>query len=393
MVDETGGAMSLRLPTFVLALVLTAALLASCGNSTSSTPSATSNAPPNATVWLCRPDAAPDPCTDNLDWTSVSASGARTLQDAAPAPNPPVDCFYVYPTVSTEATVNADLSIQPAETDAAVEQASRFSTVCRVWAPMYRQETLSSLDRALQTGNARPAAAEEIAYESLFSAFDDYLAHHNDGRPIVFIGHSQGAAILIGLLAEKFDGNPALLSRMVSAVLLGGNVTVPIGAEVGGSFQHIPVCASTTSTECVVAYSSFLSPAAPPSDSLFGIPGQGVSVQEGATRSAGLQVVCVNPSSPTVGTGTLDPFLATISAGGAVHWFEYPGLYTATCRSEGDASWLSIADVGQPGDTRPRVSQTLGPAWGLHLYDVNIALGNLVSLVAQQISAYVHQQS
>ena len=39
-----------------------------------------------------------------------------------------------------------------------------------------------------------------IAYRGVLSAFRDYLAHYNDGRGIVFIGHSQGASILIKLL-------------------------------------------------------------------------------------------------------------------------------------------------------------------------------------------------
>jgi hypothetical protein len=41
-----------------------------------------------------------------------------------------------------------------------------------------------------------------------------------------------------------------------------------------------------------------------------------------------------------------------------------------------------------PGDTRPVVRETLGPTWGLHLVDVNIALGNLVSLVGDEGRAY-----
>jgi len=42
-----------------------------------------------------------------------------------------------------------------------VAQASRFSTVCRVWAPMYRQETLAGL---LSGGIAASEPAQTIAY-------------------------------------------------------------------------------------------------------------------------------------------------------------------------------------------------------------------------------------
>jgi hypothetical protein len=338
-------------------------------------PAATSTG--TATVWLCRPGAATDPCAGTLDWTTVTSSGARTTHHEAPAADPPVDCFYVYPTVSTEPGDNADLRIQPAETDVAVEQASRFSSVCRVWAPMYRQHTLSALTGVLR-GNAGP---DEIAYASVVAAWQDYLAHDNDGRPVVLIGHSQGATMLIRLLAQQVDGDAALRARLVSAILLGGNVTVPKGAAVGGSFAHIPLCTATSQSGCVVAYSSFLT--TPPANSLFGIAGQGVDAGAPAT---GMQVACVNPAAPG-GADLLDPFFAT-TTGGAVHWFEYPALYSAHCESDGNATWLQVDDVAGPGDTRPRLSQTLGPRWGLHLDDVNVALGNLVGMVGAQVAAY-----
>ncbi len=53
------------------------------------------------------------------------------------------------------------------------------------------------------------------------SAFQDYLQNDNDGRPIVFIGHSQGAAMLIKLLAQMVD-KATLRSKLVMAVILGG---------------------------------------------------------------------------------------------------------------------------------------------------------------------------
>jgi hypothetical protein len=34
------------------------------------------------------------------------------------------------------------------------------------------------------------------------------------------------------------------------------------------------------------------------------------------------------------------------------------------------------------------VTQTLGPAWGLHLYDMNLPLGDLVEVARRQASAH-----
>ena len=52
----------------------------------------------------------------------------------------------------------------------------------------------------------------------------------------------------------------------------------------------------------------------------------------------------------------------------------------------GGATWLQI--TADAGDSRPVVTPTLGPTWGLHLDDVNLALGNLVNDVMAEETAY-----
>jgi Protein of unknown function (DUF3089) len=354
-------------------------------------PAAASAAPASSgTVWLCRPGVTPDPCLSSETATVVQADGARRVVRTAPARRPPIDCFYVYPTVSAQQGDNADLHIDPEEIAVAQQQASRFSSVCRVYAPMYRQLTVAAILRAFGNPNARA-----IAYQGVQDAWRDYLAHDNHGRGVVFIGHSQGAAMLIALLRREVDPIPKVRKLMVSAVLLGGNVMVPAGADVGGSFQHLPTCHSARETGCVVAYSTF--DQTPPANALFGIAGQGVS---GAGSARGQQVACVNPGAPGGGTSALvpffrtDPFPGPVGLGApsqykaATPWVELPKLYTATCKTVGNATWLQIDDVGGPGDARPRVRDVLGPTWGLHLFDVNLAAGNLVDLVRHEAAAY-----
>jgi hypothetical protein len=339
------------------------------------------------TVWLCQPGSANDPCTASLDSTTVSANGSSVRATVLPNAASKFDCFYVYPTTSTQKADNANLKIQAGQIGAAVEQASRFSQVCKVWAPMYRQRTEASLAKGLGSDHA----ADQVAYQSLLAGWKDYLAHDNHGRPIIFIGHSQGAAMLVRLLHNFIDPSAKLRARMVSAIILGGNVQVPVGKDVGGSFAHIPTCTSAGQTHCVIAYSSF--GAAPPADSLFGRPGHGVSLQSGQTTSAGQQVACVNPVNFSSAPGALLPYFlsATSPVTGekvTTPWVSYPGLYTATCKRSGGATWLQIDAASVPGDPRPKVAATLGPTWGLHLDDVNLALGNLVLDVAVQEGAY-----
>jgi len=224
------------------ALAAVGVALAGCGGGKGK-PVAAAGVPRDrwGTVWLCRPGLAVDPCTADLATTVVERSGATRVERASAASKPGIDCFYVYPTISGQPTINANLAIGFREREVAAAQASRFSQVCRVYAPVYRQITLSALRHP-----ARITRAEAlIAYDGVLAAFRDYLAHYNDGRGIVFIGHSQGAAILIQLLRQEVDRTPAVRRRLVSALLMGGNVTVPEGRSVGGDFTHIPACGST----------------------------------------------------------------------------------------------------------------------------------------------------
>ncbi len=321
-------------------------------------------------VWLCRPGASSDPCASDLDATIVTSTGASSLQRTSAAANSPFDCFYVYPTVSEEEGPNADLTVQPAETDVAKSQAARFSSVCRVWAPMYRQVTLS----ALVTGGL---AALNTAYDSLLSDWQYYLQHLNHGRPFVLVGHSQGAAMLIRLIAEQIDPNPSVRKQLVTAILAGGNLQVPTGQTVGATFHHIPLCTSTSSAGCAIAYSTFGTQ--PPADALFGRPGAGVSLMSLQLTTVGQQVACVNPASVAGGTASLSPYFPQA---GSVPWVSYPRLYRASCESANGATWLQVNTITSPGDARPVVTASLGPTWGYHVDDINLALGNLVGDVS-----------
>jgi hypothetical protein len=320
-----------------------------------------------------------DPCAQSLATTAVTATGGTSVTSPKPAASARFACFYVYPTASQEPSVNADLRRGQAEIDAALEQGTPFSPVCQVYAPIYRQVTVAGLETHPDL-NAGPAQTV-IAYDSIKAGFEDFLTHELDGRPFVVIGDSQGAAMLDMLLARLVDDVPAVRSRLVAAIILGGNVEVPAGQLVGGTFKHIPACSRSGEAGCVIAYSSF--PSTPPADSLFGRPGQGVSLQSGQTATQGLQVVCVNPAALSGGSATLDSvFPSALVQVESTPWVSYPGLYTARCEHSGDASWLNVTKATGSADHRPTVTEDLGPAWGYHTWDLGLAQDNLVSDVA-----------
>src|SRR5215471_14286779 len=105
----------------------------------------------NPKTWLCRPGLH-DACDTDLSTTIVSADGRLTRESWKADPNAPIDCFYVYPTVSTDPTPNSDMVADPAELNVIHQQFARFGSVCRPFAPLYRQITLAGLRRALAGG-------------------------------------------------------------------------------------------------------------------------------------------------------------------------------------------------------------------------------------------------
>jgi hypothetical protein len=168
---------------------------------------------PHWQAWLCRPGLKVNYCNTDLSVTAIPAKGAAKVIKVPDTRNPPVDCFYVYTTVSTEKRGNADLRIQREEQYIALAQAARFSQVCRVFAPLYRQTTIY--------GNGD----RDLAYADVLAAWRDYLAHWNDGRGVVLIGHSQGSGMLERLIEQE---QASIRKLLVSALLLGGNVQVEV---------------------------------------------------------------------------------------------------------------------------------------------------------------------
>lgn len=374
------------------AVTLVVAASSTAGAASTSTTSTTAKGS-SGVVWLCRPGVVPDPCTDTVTTTSVDGDGVTHVVSVPPAPSPPIDCFYVYPTVSKEKSENANLDIQPQETGVAIAQASPLSQVCNVYAPMYPQGTLHDI------GNSPANTPEEIAYNGLLTAWNYYITHLNHGRGFVIYGHSQGAEILTKLVQKEIDPNPALRKRMVSAILLGGDVLVKKGQRAGGYFKNIPTCDSATETSCVIAYSSFYRE--PPSKTRFGRAEQGPGARIATLPPKGtpVQVACVNPAALLHQSALESEFpTAGSTPEKALHWWPlvrvpsswvaYPGLYSGQCTNSGGAQWLNIS-IHQGPVHRKTVKEIPDPRWGLHLSDPNLTMGDLVTVVADESHSYV----
>ena len=108
--------------------------------------------------WVCRPDAD-DICDGDLTATEVAADGAPTELPFEPAADPPIDCFYVYPTISRDTTSFSDWEASDDEEGfVTLNQAARLQSQCRLFAPVYRQRTLAALTAGMGGGTGTGAA-------------------------------------------------------------------------------------------------------------------------------------------------------------------------------------------------------------------------------------------
>ncbi len=357
---------------------------------------ATKNDYSNGANWLCRPDrkaGEAEACAVDLSATVVAADGSLSVEKWQSDPKAGIDCFYVYPTVSLDATPNSDMTAGPEERNVIHQQFARFASQCRVFAPLYRQITLPAL-QAMMSG--KPMAMNPLlGYNDVLEAWNHYLAHDNQGRGVVFIGHSQGSSVLAQLIAQEIDGKP-VQSKLVSALLLGWNVAVPAGKDVGGAFKSIPLCHAVNQTGCVIVYASFRSNSPPPANTLFGkVPGEN------------MQAACVNPAAIGGGPGELNAYLSSTVRGAAENiwsantkpittpFVKVPGLLSGECLATDAGSYLAITVNGNAAD--PRVDDITGDVitngqvqknWGLHLIDVNVTMGNLIGIVTEQSKMY-----
>jgi hypothetical protein len=336
-------------------------------------------------MWLCLPGRA-DVCSTPLATTALNPNGYGSNGPSTVAKDPPLDCFYVYPTVSRDPGLSSDLNPSE-EIGAAQVQFARFAGVCRTFAPLYRQMTLGAIAAYSAGGNIDAAAA--LAYTDVLHAWRNYITTKNNGRPYVLIGHSQGSLMLQMLIAREIETNPAVAARMKLAIIPGFNVVVPQGKLVGGTFKKTPLCSSPGQTGCVISWVSFREKNVPPTGAIFGV-----------SDKPGTTVGCVNPAKPgSTDWVPLDSYWYTRSSlpvpGGPISWStEGPpptpfvrteGLVSAKCVNDGQRGYLSIRTNHKPGEKwTDRIGGEVGvmnmflPGWGMHLSDVYESQGDLI---------------
>lgn len=381
--------------------------------------------------WACRGETG-DVCTHEYPMARILTDGTQTVRTIAPENDPPIDCFWIYPTMDWQpffAAQHTDFDNLWLPTDDTETQAGPFSSVCRVFAPYYRQANIGTYAGGAENG----VFFFRRAFADVTAAFEYYLRHWNHGRPVVIMGHSQGAMHSTFLLHAYFDGGAVvtdipgsetaaeLRERLIAALPLGGSVFVEKGKRAGGSLRDVPLCAGPVETGCVITYRSF------PEGYTFGdgvisrgavdlLNAEGFTHTEfDADRHA---MACVNPAM-----GAAVPATAATDGDGAplagddvrvlagtwlVGIFEeiqfgavtsprakdLPGRYTARClHDDKTGGYLAIGLHNPPGgdlrDDPVDVGGIIaGAALGLHLHDVNLAMGDLVAQLRIKAAAW-----
>jgi pimeloyl-ACP methyl ester carboxylesterase len=342
--------------------------------------------------WLCRPDVADDPCDGDQTTRYFESDGSSRVEQVDVPTDPPIDCFYVYPTVSNQPTRNATQTPDPEVRSIAKYQAQRFSTKCRVFVPLYRQVTAAGITLAGQTGDT---SAYETAYTDVREAWLRYLREDNGGRGVVLIGHSQGSRMLRRLIRDEIDRNPRVRRLLVSAIIPGANANVL-------DFQKVPACSRPGQTGCVVSYATFNE--TPPDNTRYGRtdtdPARGAL---GLPWGPGVEALCTDPTALSGTGGNLEslvpsePFAPGIIAllllrlyngpppSADTPWLQPQDHYTGRCETSNNANVLMISPVADAEHLTPSPDST----WGVHLVDINLPLGNLVKIVGLQTQAYL----
>lgn len=191
------------------------------------------------------------------------------------------DVFYIHPTtfIADAWNMPVDDPEQRAWLDTSVRdrQVTAFAACCRRFMPYYRQAS----SRAFSLRDGIGAAAYEIAFADVRTAFREFASKDSGDRPFIVAGHSQGALLGLRLLQREIAGSP-LQDRLIAAYLPG--IGIPESALPAG----IAPCDTPEQTRCVASWNAFLPDADVATWRVRAIADYGSGI-------AGDRIVCVNP--------------------------------------------------------------------------------------------------
>ncbi len=164
-----------------------------------------------------------------------------------------VDVFYVYPTLfssKTEKLMRWDTDKIRAKARAIAGQQTGPFKVGNIYAPFVRQtELFTALEDMKAERITGPSQHQAVA--DTVEAFRYYMKHHNNGRPFILVGHSQGAYDLLKMMKLEFK-DESLQRKLVAAYLIG----FPVTADDFEEYPHLKPARGEYDTGVIISWNT-----------------------------------------------------------------------------------------------------------------------------------------
>ncbi|HHZ05933.1 MAG TPA: DUF3089 domain-containing protein [Clostridiales bacterium] len=277
------------------------------------------------------------------------------------------DVFMVCPTVYNGNSQSFNMLLSDTETKRSFLGSLNmgrgvYEDSCRMYAPYYRQ--VGMIVYALQNETLEKPYFD-IAYSDIRESFLYYMAQHNEGRPIILAGFSQGADMVLRLMKEFFT-QEQYSKQLVAAYAVGWHFT----AEEAQQYPQLRLAQGETDTGVIISYNSeedYVTTSALVPDTTLGInPLNWKTDSTVADRSENLGA-CFTDNE-----GRVQKEIP-----------EFTGAYM-----DSERGTLKVTDVD---DTRYTAGFSTFGDGIYHVYDIEFFYRNLQKNVGDRINAFINQ--
>ena len=283
------------------------------------------------------------------------------------APTKVADTFFVLPTVSLKDRKPGNVNPADKRTVRLFEKTLSMekgivSDSTNVYAPLYRQATLGCYLDADGHANIDADLKEygEIAYEDVHAAFVHYLESLNEDRPFILFGYSQGADLVLRLLAD-FGNNETFQRNFVVAYVIG----TPVTRDYLQEHPSLSMAQAKDDTGVIVSYNAIDARAALPT-------GEELSINPLNWRTD------ATPAPPSQNLGYV-----VVNTDGITEQ-EQPA-YCGACIDEKSGKLL-VTDLAE--DSLYNIDDGLFPKGDYHLYDLQLFYRNLQMNVRERLDSF-----
>lgn len=300
--------------------------------------------------------------------------------------NASVDVFYIHGTgylnnASWTSTITPNTATQDNAKFSLANEASIFNGCCNIYAPHYRE---ASIFAYIGLTEEKRDLLLDVVFDDVANAFDYFIKHHNQHRPIVIVSHSQGTHIAMRLL-QKIDMDATLTNRVIVAYLIGSG-PVSLDKDYINSLAHFTTCAYANSINCIVHWNTYGENG---SKKIFSSPKPSICINPLSWQESDLRA----PASQHLGAASISGAYTIKMAGDDKsenivfnRQAKLTPQYTwAQCRD----GFLYVAD--QAGTDYEKLGKL--PDKSYHGIDLPLFYGNIRENVQHRISEYLHQST